>query len=175
MNNCNKKNYVVAVDLNDNEIKKVEKIRAHKQAILHRAFSIFLVNQNKILIQKRAKTKYHSPSLWANACCSHPISQNVKEEANARLYQELGINEKINLKEIFSFIYFTKLENLFEYEFDHVFIGNYYGKIKLNKNEAEKYCWIKIEKLEKMLIKKPKMFANWFLICAPVVINYLKK
>ena len=165
---------VIHVDLNDNEIFKKEKLSAHIEPVLHRAFSIFLVNKNKILIQKRAKTKYHSAGLWANACCSHPETNNIFEEAQSRLFEELGITEKINLKEIYSFIYFAKLENLYEYELDHVLVGNYSGNVEINKEEAEEYMWITIENLEKELIESPKKFAPWFLICAPNVIKYLK-
>ena len=167
------KNFVLSVDLNDRPIKKIEKLSAHKKAILHRAFSVFLINGNKILIQRRAKTKYHSPSLWANACCSHPLSEDIISEAKTRLSQELGIEEEVNLKEAFSFIYFSSLKNLFEYEFDHVLVGQYSGKIKLNPSEADKFRWVEIEKLEKELVRCPKKFAPWFLICAPMLIKKL--
>ena len=105
---------VILVDLNDNPIGKMEKLEAHTLPNLHRAFSIFLIDGNKILIQKRAKTKYHSAGLWANACCSHPETNNIFEDAQKRLFEELGISEKIDLKEINSFIYFAKLESLYE-------------------------------------------------------------
>lgn len=166
------KKTVLSVNIYDEPIKEVDKILAHEKAILHRAFSVFLFNENKMLIQKRAKTKYHSPLLWANACCSHPLDNNILKQANARLKEELGIVKEINLTELYSFIYFAKVENLFEYELDHVLIGNYNGKIKINKNEAEKILWIDIKKLEKQLIKNPQKFAPWFLICTPKVLNY---
>lgn len=165
--------FVLAVDLNDTPIKKIEKLSAHKKAILHRAFSVFLIDGNKILIQRRAKTKYHSPSLWANACCSHPLSEDIISEAKTRLSQELGIEGEVDLKEAFSFIYFSKLGTLFEYEFDHVLVGQYSGKIKLNPSEADKFRWVEIEKLEKELVRHPKKFAPWFLICAPKLIKKL--
>ena len=167
------KNFVLSVDLNDVPIKKIEKLSAHEKPTLHRAFSVFLLSGNKILIQRRAKTKYHSPSLWANACCSHPLSENIISEAKTRLSQELGIEEEVNLKEAFSFIYFFILKNLFEYEFDHVLVGNYSGEIKLNPNEADKFRWVEIEKLKRELVKNPKKFAPWFLICAPMLIKKL--
>lgn len=169
-----KKNKVILVDFNDNPIKIVNKISAHKTPKLHRAFSIFLVNGNKMLIQKRAKTKYHSPSLWANACCSHPLSNNFFAEANTRLAEELGITQELEFEELFSFIYFANLGNLFEFELDHVLISSYAGKIVLNQDEAEKFEWIEIPKLEKQMIKNPRKFAPWFLICAPKVIKILK-
>ena len=167
------KNFVLSVDLNDRPLKRVEKMSAHERPTLHRAFSVFLINGNKILIQRRAKTKYHSPSLWANACCSHPLSEDIISEAKTRLSQELGIEGEVDLKEAFSFIYFSKLGTLFEYEFDHVLVGQYSGKIKLNPSEADKFRWVEIEKLEKELVRHPKKFAPWFLICAPMLIKKL--
>ena len=66
-------NYVILVDENDNDIGVEEKIVAHQKKMLHRAFSIFLFNDNyEILLQKRAPNKYHSGNLWTNTCCSHP-------------------------------------------------------------------------------------------------------
>ena len=63
---CNK---IAIVDLNDNIIGFEDKIKVHKEGILHRAFSVFIFNErNELLLQKRAKTKYHSPSLWSNTC-----------------------------------------------------------------------------------------------------------
>ena len=58
------KKYVLEVDLFDNPIGKVEKQAAHTSPVLHRAFSVFLYHDNKLLIQKRAKHKYHSGGLW---------------------------------------------------------------------------------------------------------------
>lgn len=168
------KGKVLLVDLNDNPIKKADKISAHKTPKLHRAFSIFIVNNGKMLIQKRARTKYHSPSLWANACCSHPLSEDILAEANLRAKNELGITENLNLEPLFNFIYFAKVENLFEFELDHVLLSTYSGKIMLNKDEAEKYLWMDFDKLEKQMLKNPRKFAPWFLICAPKVIEILK-
>ena len=168
------KKYVLAVDIDDNPIKKIEKLKSHKKPILHRAFSVFLFDENKMLIQKRSKNKYHSAMLWTNSCCSHPTTNNIKQEANLRLKEELGIQEEVKLTKIFKSIYFAKINNLFEYELDHVLVGCYNGKIKLNKEEASTYCWIEIEKLEKLLVSCPLKFSSWFLNLAPNVIKYYK-
>jgi isopentenyl-diphosphate delta-isomerase len=170
------RNEVVLVDIDDNELGVMSKNQAHSSPNLHRAFSVFIYNQNKeILIQKRASHKYHSPSLWANACCSHPrIVENIKLSALDRLKDEVGIETEIN--ELFSFVYMNKFnEHLYEYELDHVFIGKYDGKIILNEEEASEYKWISLEDLKKDLITNPLNYASWFIICAPRVINYLEK
>ena len=103
--------YVILVDKNDNEIGTEEKILAHQKKLLHRAFSIFLFNDNlEILLQKRAPNKYHSGNLWTNTCCSHPVKNlSLEESAQSRLVVEMGIEAK--LKKIFSFVYETEFEN----------------------------------------------------------------
>ena len=77
-----KKNLVILVDKNDNQIGTMEKMEAHKKALLHRAISVFIYNsKGEILIQRRALNKYHSSGLWANACCSHPFPGETNVEA----------------------------------------------------------------------------------------------
>lgn len=167
------KKYVLEVDVFDNPIGKVEKQIAHTSPVLHRAFSVFLYHDNKLLIQKRAKHKYHSGGLWANTCCSHPISCDIVSEAKQRLFEEVGISQ-VDLKEAFCFTYFHKFDqNLFEYEYDHVLVGEFHGNYKINPEEVESMEWIDINKLKKDLIKKPQIFAPWFLLAAPKVIQFL--
>ena len=117
-------NRVVLVDQNNNEIGTEDKLDAHKKGLLHRAFSIFIFNDNnQILLQKRSDVKYHSAGLWSNTCCSHPYNDKpLVQYANDRLFQEMGI--QANLKEFFSFVYKTEFSNaLIEFEYDHVFFG----------------------------------------------------
>lgn len=169
------RNEVVLVDVNDKEIGITTKEKAHKTPLLHRAFSVFICNKNKeILIQKRAPNKYHSPNLWANACCSHPRKgEDVRESAIERLKDEVGISTDI--KELFSFTYLNKFsDTLYEYELDHVFLGYYDGDIILNTEEASETKWITINDLEKDLTENPLKYASWFIICAPKVLSYLK-
>ncbi|NDD55500.1 isopentenyl-diphosphate Delta-isomerase, partial [bacterium] len=116
--------FVVLVDQNDQQIGVEEKLSAHRQGLLHRAFSIFLFNpEGRMLIHQRALHKYHSGGLWTNACCSHPRpGEEVADAAKRRLQEELGIS--CALEKQFSFIYKVHLveDGLYEHEFDHVFI-----------------------------------------------------
>ena len=126
-------NRVVLVDQNNNEIGTEDKLDAHKKGLLHRAFSIFIFNDNnQILLQKRSDVKYHSAGLWSNTCCSHPYNDKpLVEYANTRLIQEMGIQS--NLKEFFSFIYRAEFSNgLIEFEYDHVFFGKHNSDPILN-------------------------------------------
>lgn len=168
---------IIKVDINDNELGQIEKLQAHKTPILHRAFSVFLVDGDKMLIQKRAYNKYHSGGKWANACCSHP-RPNIEflDSVYNRIELELGIKERLQLKEIFKFTYLSKYaEDLYEYEFDHVLVGEYLqnGKIDFNTEEIAEVKWIKIEELKKEMVQKPTDFATWFITCAPKVFEYL--
>ena len=169
------RNDLVMVDIFDNELGLVNKADAHKDPILHRAFSVFLINKSgEMLIQKRAAHKYHSPNLWANACCSHPrAGEDVVKSAEKRLTEELGFTTKV--EEIFKFTYLNKFnDNLFEYELDHVLIGRYDGEVVLNPEEASEFKWISLEQLSEDLVKNPKNYSSWFIIAAPKVIEFLQ-
>ena len=112
-------NNVCLVDLFGNKIGEVEKIEAHKKGLLHHAFSLFIIRDGKMLLQKRAKEKYHSGGLWSNACCSHPqMFENIFVNIKEKTREEIGA-EIENLKFEFSFIYRNKFKNnLIEYEYD---------------------------------------------------------
>lgn len=156
---------VVLVNENDDVLGLMEKIQAHENGILHRAFSVFLFNSNgEMLLQKRASNKYHSPNQWTNACCSHPRKdESYKAAAERRLTEELGITCEISEK--FNFIYKADVgQNLWEHELDHVFIGTYEGNFKLNKDEVTEVRYISMENLEIELKKHPEYFTEWFKI-----------
>ena len=155
-------NRVVLVDQNNNEIGTEDKLDAHKKGLLHRAFSIFIFNDNnQILLQKRSDLKYHSAGLWSNTCCSHPYNDKpLVEYANTRLIQEMGIQS--NLKEFFSFIYRAKLSNgLIEFEYDHVFFGKYNSDPILNIDEASSFKWTNFKQLQLEIEENPTKFTFW--------------
>ncbi len=116
---------VILVDTKDRAIGEMEKLEAHKKALLHRAISVFIFNsKGQMLLQKRALSKYHSPGLWTNTACTHPFpDESIEAAAERRLYEEMGISQ-VKLTKIFDFIYKEMLDDeLSEYELDHVFIG----------------------------------------------------
>jgi isopentenyl-diphosphate Delta-isomerase len=154
---------IIAVDKFDKELSPIEKMEAHYNATLHRAFSILVFNsKNELLLQRRNLDKYHSPGLWTNTCYSHPrFGERLEDAIYRRLKEEMGFT--CELKEVFSFIYKVQLEdNLFEHEFDHVFIRIYDGDVIPNKNEVDNYKWINIKQLKEDIKKSPKSYTYWF-------------
>ena len=112
---------VVLVDTNNNKLGLMPKMEAHIKGILHRAFSVIIFNNNgDIMLQKRARTKYHTPGLWSNTCCSHQRDNEDNITAGKRrLYEEMGFTTQ--LQNFDSFIYKVSFSNgLIEHEFDHI-------------------------------------------------------
>ncbi|AUC14514.1 isopentenyl-diphosphate delta-isomerase [Tenacibaculum sp. SZ-18] len=156
---------VILVDEQDNEVGFMEKIEAHKKALLHRAFSVFVFNDNnELMLQQRAKSKYHSPLLWTNTCCSHQRKGESNISAGKRrLEEEMGFT--CELKEVFSFIYKAPFENgLTEHELDHVMIGKYNSEPVVNPDEVEGYKWMKLEAVKKDIENNPFEYTAWFKI-----------
>lgn len=162
---------LILVNAEDEEIGYGEKAYVHEKGLLHRAFSVFIVNDGKMLIQKRNQNKYHSGGLWTNACCSHPRKgESLKEAVHRRLEEELGID--CDVEELFDFMYRTVFaENLYEYEFDHVFLADYSGSIELNREEASEIKWIDLQELKEDIVRRPEKYTSWFLIAVNKVIK----
>ncbi|MBN8701694.1 MAG: isopentenyl-diphosphate Delta-isomerase [Bacteroidetes bacterium] len=157
---------LILVDELDNEIGVCEKIEAHQKKLLHRAFSIFVFNDKKeLLLQRRAVTKYHSAGLWTNTCCGHPRpNETTINAATRRLQEEMGF--VCSLQRSFSFIYDAKLENnLFEYEYDHVFIGTYNDAPVINTEEASEWKYESLELVKQDVLRYPQNYTVWFKKC----------
>ena len=164
---------VILVDVDDCEIGLMEKMEAHKQAVLHRAFSVFLFNsQGKMLLQQRALTKYHSAGLWTNTCCSHPRPGETLENAvSRRLMEEMGISAKVS--KAFDFIYQAELpDHLNEHEFDHVFIGNFDDEVRPNHLEVANFVYQSMEEIAANLQSHPEKYTVWFKIAFPKVVEW---
>jgi len=161
---------VILVNEADQEIGFMEKMEAHEKAVLHRAFSVFILNDaGEMLLQQRASNKYHSANLWTNTCCSHPKpGELTKSAAHRRLQEEMGFDTP--LEKAFDFIYKAPFDNgLTEYEFDHVFIGNYQGNIQPNPLEVKDYAFRTFENINQLIATTPSEFTSWFLIAFPKV------
>ncbi len=163
---------VILCDIYGNPVGKLEKLKAHKEGKLHQAFSIFIFNSKKeLLLQKRSKEKYHSKLKWSNTCCSHPLTQDILNEAKLRLRKEMGIDADI--KRIFSFQYKAKVEDLIENEFDYVFIGRYDKDPKPDKSEVDDFRWVSISDLIAQIKATPDKFTPWLRLCIDEVSKFV--
>lgn len=165
---------LILVDLEDRETGFMSKTKAHQEGKLHRAFSVFIVHEGKMLLQKRKKEKYHSGGLWANTCCSHPRKgESLEEAVHRRLMEEVGFDCPV--EEVFHFVYRAQYaEQLFEYEYDHVFLGECCVEADGNPEEVEDIRWIPLEEVKKDLEDHPQKYAVWFQIAFPGVLEYLR-
>lgn len=167
---------VILVDANDSEIGTEEKLSAHRQGRLHRAFSIYIFNRKgQLMLQKRHSSKYHSGGLWTNTCCSHPRPGELLEDAaHRRLKDEMGFD--CGLREAFSFTYKVKLDKgITEHEYLHIFMGNYEGEPRINPEEAEGWKWIGLDELQKDMKLNRQDYTKWFLLTVDRLAEYAKK
>ena len=157
--------YVVLVNDHDTQIGIMEKMAAHIVPRLHRAFSIFLFNsRGELLLQQRALSKYHSPGLWTNTCCSHPRDGETLEQATTRrLKEEMGM--QCEMHEVFTFIYKAPVGlGLIEHEFDHVWFGTTDNTPVINTDEVASWKYMAIDDIANDMKNHPEHYTEWFKI-----------
>ena len=156
---------VILVDEQDHAIGLMDKMQAHLTPHLHRAFSIFLFNaKGELLMQRRAFSKYHSPGLWTNTCCSHPREgETVAEAAARRLMEEMGM--RCELQEVYTFIYKAPVgQGLTEHELDHVLIGRSDATPSINTEEVAGWKYMSLDALGEDIASRPSTYTEWFKI-----------
>ena len=156
---------VILVDENDRQIGLMEKQAAHVNPHLHRAFSIFIFNsKGELLMQQRALSKYHSPGLWTNTCCSHPRDgETLTEATSRRLMEEMGMT--CEMHEVYTFIYKAPVgQGLTEHEFDHVWIGRSDETPQINREEVESWKYVSLSDLKVNIQLHPDLYTEWFKI-----------
>lgn len=166
---------VILVNEQDEPIGLMNKMEAHEKAVLHRAFSVFILNdKNEVMLQQRAHHKYHSPLLWTNTCCSHQRAGETNIKAGKRrLFEEMGFQTE--LKELFHFIYKAPFDNgLTEHELDHVMIGYYNDAPVINPDEVEHWKWMSIEAIKEDMKQHPETYTVWFKIIFDEFYHYLE-
>ena len=162
-----------------------EKIKTHKKGLLHRALSVFIIDEenNKMFLQQRADDKYHSGGLWSNACCSHPHeSESWMQAIQRALINELGIifSSEYSDEMLFSgielpsykmyflnkFQYYSNYGDISENEVDYVFLfipnHSILSSIMINPKEAKNSKWINVSELDEWLRNNPDEFTTWF-------------
>jgi isopentenyl-diphosphate delta-isomerase len=170
------KEEVILVNEDDDVTGTMEKMEAHRKGSLHRAFSVFIFNsRGEMLLQQRALSKYHSPGLWTNACCSHPKpNEETKVAAQRRLKEELGFETTVT--KVFDFVYKAEFDNgLTEHEFDHVFTGEYNGELKIDPEEVKDYCYKQLSDVKNSLLSHPAKYTAWFHLAFPKIEEWWNK
>ncbi len=154
--------HVILVSPSDEQIGTLEKMAAHREGLLHRAVSVVVIDEDgRVLLQRRASGKYHSPLLWANACCTHPRpDEGVQEAARRRLREEMGID--CDVEPLFTFTYRAELgAGLVEHEFDHVFLARWSGSPDPDAAEVSEWRWVSPAELRDELESEPQRFTSW--------------
>jgi isopentenyl-diphosphate delta-isomerase len=153
---------VILVDEHDRELGAAEKMAAHVAGRLHRAFSIFVFNSaGQLLLQRRARAKYHSGSLWSNTCCGHPRpGESTPDAARRRLREEMNFD--CELRAAFEFLYRAEFANeLIEHEYDHVFVGEFDGAFVAEESEVEDWKWTTLDELRRDVRARPDDYTYW--------------
>lgn len=156
---------VILVNENDEVLGLMPKMEAHEKALLHRAFSVFIYNdKGQLMLQQRALSKYHTPGLWTNTCCSHQrLGETNIEAGKRRLMEEMGFSTE--LQESISFIYKAPFENgLTEHEYDYILIGHYNQNPDPNPNEVASWKWVNLDELQIDIKTNPHHYTAWFKI-----------
>ena len=151
-------------------LKPIDKLEVHQRALRHKAISVFIISGSSTLLQKRALNKYHTPGLWANACCTHPHwEEEPRNCAARRLKEELGVTTTLD------FIYRNQIEykaevgnGLVEHELVDIFTleTNDIKNIQIDINLAEVMAvrWVSFKDLKNEIMKTPEQFTPWLRI-----------
>jgi isopentenyl-diphosphate delta-isomerase len=153
---------VILVDERDRELGAGEKLRAHRDGALHRAFSVFIFDgEGRLLLQKRARGKYHSGGFWSNTACGHPRpGEPTAAAARRRLREEMSLD--CELRKAFEFVYRAELDGaLVEHEYDHVFVGTHDAEPAPDPAEVEAWRWVSLRELREGLSSEPQRYSCW--------------
>ena len=148
-------------------LKPVDKLEVHQKGLKHLAVSVFVMAGQDVLIQQRALSKYHTPGLWANTCCTHPHWNEKPEDcAVRRLDDELGI------KGLFP-TYRGRVEyradvgnDLIEHEIVDIFVADASHTLKVipNPDEVNDWGWVNLYDLSAEIARRPSAYTPWLRI-----------
>ena len=155
---------VILVDADDVDLGDAGKLEAHERGALHRAVSVFAFDrEGQLLLQRRAREKYHSGGLWSNSACTHPRRGESLEDAARRcVREELGV-ECAELTRRFSFIYRAQVSpSLVEHELDHVFVATVDDAPSPDESEVEAWRLVDVREVALEAAASPSTFSAWF-------------
>ena len=154
---------LILVDERNRATGSAGKTAIHRAGLLHRAFSIFVVDaRGRIVVQQRSPDKYHSGGLWANSCCGHPrYGERTIAAARRRLGEELGVTSAL------SFGFFARYQaalgnGMHENEFVYVYFGGLTSRPKPHPDEIAEIELLPFDEIRQRLKREPDSFAVWF-------------
>ena len=151
----------------DGALVPVEKLEAHRRGLRHKAISVFVMRGNRVLIQRRALTKYHTPGLWANTCCTHPHwGETDLDCAHRRLNEELGIGG-LDLAHVGEVEYRADVGGgLIEHELVQVYTAPAPAGLAVvpNPSEVVDTDWMTLTALMRKVERSPELFTPWLRI-----------
>ncbi len=151
----------------EGRLQPVEKLEVHRRGLPHPAVSVFVVNGERTLLQRRAATKYHTPGLWANACCTHPRWGEAPDDCAARrLREELGITG-LTLERRQSVAYRAAVGGgMVEDERVELFVAEADIEMPFSPDPAEVKAtrWITVPSLRAEIAAHPASFTPWLRI-----------
>jgi isopentenyl-diphosphate delta-isomerase len=145
----------------------VEKLEVHERGLRHKAVSVFVLRGQEVLLQRRALGKYHTPGLWANACCTHPMWEEAPGVcAVRRLEEELGLKRSVpEFRQTLEYRADVG-GGLIEHEVVDVFVvmANEFTRVVPNPEEVMDFEWVDYQKLHKQIVETPDRFTPWLRI-----------
>jgi isopentenyl-diphosphate delta-isomerase len=153
---------LILVDEANRALGAAPKQAVHQEGLLHRAFSIFMVDgRGRILLQQRSLSKYHSGGLWANSCCGHPRpGERTVAAARRRLNEELGIGDPL----AFGFFarYRADLDHgMQENEYVYVYFGRLRSQTKPDPAEVADVDFASLREISARIRAEPSTFTFW--------------
>jgi isopentenyl-diphosphate delta-isomerase len=151
----------------DGVLTPVEKLAVHQRGLRHKAVSVFVLNRGRVLIQQRALGKYHTPGLWANTCCTHPLwDESDADCATRRLGEELGITDVLLVQRDVVEYRADVGNGLTEHELAAIFVGRAADDLPVRPNPAEVMAvrWIGLDALQAEIAATPERFTPWLRI-----------
>lgn len=154
---------LVLVDENDNQIGTDTRRNCHAgNGKRHRAFTVFLFHNDRLLMQQRSRTKLLWPGAWDVSFTSHVYPSETYRQAAARkglqeLHARLG-----ELTEVHSFVYVAPQGKNAENEFCRLLVGSFDGKVTPNPDEIMALKWTTVSEAATDLAAHPDSYTPWF-------------
>lgn len=149
------------------ELTPVEKLAVHREGLRHKAVSVFIMDGQNVLIQRRAMSKYHTPGLWANTCCTHPLwDENPADCAVRRLNEELGITGVYPAKRDTVEYRADVGGGMVEHEVVDLFVATASKDLEVvpNRDEVMQVEWVGLYDLAAEVTRRPSRFTPWLRI-----------